>query len=148
MINNDLTWYRENNFPNEVVNWAEELASHIEQYYGLSFDGLFISNKKNEEQEDYPSLWLYNNDYVVESKDFLSQKQLDIDLARYHGNVKYFNIIADKFTSLNNPTDESKIKLKVSLGNNISCDICAVGVNCSNLSKLAQKFLEEHIEKL
>ena len=148
MIKNDLTWYRENNFPKEVVNWAEELASHIEQYYRLSFDGLFISNKKNEEQEDYPSLWLYNNDYVVESKDFLSQKQLDIDLARYHGNVKYFNIIADNFTSLNNPTDESKIILQVSLGNNIRCDISAVGVNCSNLNKLAQKFIEEHIENL
>lgn len=143
MNNNDLKWYRENDFPELVVNSAETIASQIEQYYGISFYGLFISNTKDDNQEDYPSLWLYNNEFVVESKNFLSQNQFDIDLVKYTGSIKYFNIIADKFTSLENPTNESKIKLVVSFGNNIRCLINAFGTNCVNLNKLAKEFIKE-----
>lgn len=144
MIQDDLKWYRENDFPETVVASAEEICSQIEKYYEITFVGLFISNTKNESTEEYPSLWLYNNDYIVESKDFLVQSHIDIDLAQYKSNVRYININADNFTALENPTVESKIKLRVSIGNNLKCVFDAVGVNCSKLSYMAKLFIAEH----
>ena len=147
MIQDDLKWYRENHFPETVVDSAEKIGSQIEKYYEITFDGLFVSNKKNESTEEYPSLWLYNNDYVVESKDFLVQSHLNIDLARYKGNVKYINIDADNFTALENPTMESKIKLQISIGDNLKCVFDAVGINCLRLSNMAKMFIAEHKER-
>ena len=144
MIQDDLKWYREIGFPETVISLAEDNISRIERYYGITFEGFYISNKKDESHDEYPSLWLFNNEFVVESKDFLSKTYLDIDLARYKENVKYINIITDNFSSLEEPLVDSKIKLIVSIGNNIKCTFDAVGANCSRLNDLAKMFIREH----
>lgn len=148
MNQNDLKWYQDNGFPTTVVNLAKEITPLIEEYYGITFEGLFISNSKDENQEMYPSLWLYNDEYIVESKDFLSETHLNIDIARYKKNVKYIQINSHNLKLSGRPTNDSRIKLMVSIGNNISCSFEAVGINCSKLNELAKKFIEVHKSSL
>ena len=142
MTQDDLNWYKENGFPETVVKTAAEKKAQVEKYYEMEFDEIFISNIQNEGQEEYPSLWLFSKQDVVECKDFLTR--FDIDIVRYKGNVRYVNIIADKNDTLTNPTPTSKMKLAVSLTSDVKCFFDAKGVNCLRLSGVAKRYLTEY----
>ena len=142
MIQNDLKWYEGNGFTETVLAAATEITALVEKYYEMTFDEMFICNVQRDGQEEYPSLWLFTEQDVVECKNFLTR--VDIDIARYKGAVKYVNIMADKTDSLINPTQASTVRLSVSLVDDIKCYFDAKGANCQRLSEIAKHFLKEY----
>ncbi len=142
MNQNDLEWYREIGFPNTVVSTAADIIAQVETYYAMLFDGFFISNIKNGDQEEYTSLWLFSGQYVVECKDYLTR--FDIDIVRFKDNVRYVSILSDRKESLTNPTNTSTMKLSVLLTDGVRCLYDATGYNCRKLSEIAQLYLKEY----
>lgn len=141
MKQDDLNWYRQNGFPEIVVNTAAEIISQVEKYYEMEFDEIFISNVQNNGYEEYPSLWMFTEQYAVECKFFLNR--FDIDLVRYKGRIKYVNIITDKYDTLGNPLPTASMKLTVSLKDDLKCLFDAKGINCVRLSGIAKRYLKE-----
>lgn len=144
MIKNDLKWYRENGFTETVVSTATEVSKQVERLYEMKFSELFICNIQKDGQEEYPSLWLFNEQDAVECKNFLTR--FDVDIVRYKGNVRYVNIITEKSDSLKNTTPSSTMKLYVSLFEDVKCLFDAKGANCQRLSGIAKRYLKEYKE--
>jgi hypothetical protein len=144
MKQNAFDWYEQNDFPKTVIISAQEITSQVETYYNMEFDTIFISNIQNENNEEYPSLWLFTNQYVVECKNFLTN--FDIDIAKYENSIKYINIITDNCDALNNPSQTSTMKLRMTLSNDTRCIFDALGLNCKRLSDIAKHFLKEYME--
>lgn len=142
MKENDLNWYRENGFAEAVLSTAAEITAQVEHYYEMGFDEIFISNVMEGDHEEYPSLWLFSDQDVVECKDFLTH--FDIDIVKYKSNVLYINIIANKGTVLYDPEKNSKMKLEVSIMENARCTFEAYGMNCIKLSGIVKRFLKEY----
>lgn len=144
MNQNDLNWYEGIGFPKPVILSANEKLHLVKRYYGMDFDILFISNTKDGNQEDYLSLWLLNDEYVVECKNFLNQQ--DIDIARYKGNVTYINIRFGNLDDIDYPVADSSMNLIISLGENI-CRFSAVGKNCTKLDFIAKTFIKDYTKR-
>ena len=144
MNQNDLKWYRENGFPETVVSTAVEITAQVERFYEMEFVEIFICNIQKEGQEEYTSLWLFTEQDVVECKNFLTR--FDIDIVRYKGNVRYVNIITNKSDALDKPSQDSTMKLAVSLAEDIKCFLDAKGANCQRLSGIAKRYLKEYKE--
>lgn len=140
MKQNVLKWYREIGFPETVVSTAADIIAQVETFYDMLFDGIFISNIRNGDQEEYTSLWLFSGQYVVECKDFLTR--FDIDIVRYKDNIRYVSILTDRKESLTNPTHTSTMKLSVLLADSVRCLYDATGLNCMKLSEIAQLYLK------
>lgn len=141
MEKNRFNWYQENGFPQTVIEAAQKICSTVESYYDLSFDTVFISNKINDGQMDYTSVWLFNDTYVAECKGFLAR--FNIDIVRYKDYVEYFNLIANNEMAFESPTDDSRMKVDILLKNTIRCSLDAAGRNCSQLKAIAKKYLED-----
>ena len=137
-----LNWYREIGLADTVVSSVEEIVSIVESYYKMEFDDIFISNIQNDHHEEYPSLWLFSEQDVVECKYFLTR--FDIDVAKYKGYVRYVNIITDSKETLASPKTTSTMKLVISLDHDIKCIFDAKGLNCIKLNEIAQRFLKEY----
>lgn len=142
MNTDSFKWYDEIGFPNTVISKALEVISKVEELYTMQFDDVFISNIQNDGHEDYPSLWLFTDQDVVECKFFLTR--FDIDIAKYKGNVRYVNIMANSSEDLIKPNSSSAMKLSVSLVDEVRCNFDAVGQNCLKLGEIAKRYLEEY----
>lgn len=145
MNQNLLKWYAENGFPQTVIDAAQTIISRVQKYYEVEFDEVFISNAMNDGHEDYTSLWMLTDEDATECKLFLTR--FDIDIVRYKGRVRYINIITDRSDTMNCPTQNSKMKLSISLTDDIRCQFEAAGLNCANLSRIAKRYLKEYKSK-
>ena len=142
MDKKEFNWYREIGYPEAVVSSAEVTVSQVESYYEMEFDEIFISNIQNESHEEYPSLWLFSNQDAVECKDFLTR--FDIDIVKYKGNVRYVNIISNSKDILKSTEPTSKMKLAISLADDLKCYFDAKGQNCRKLIGIAKRYLNEY----
>lgn len=142
MIDNDLKWYHDNGFPQGVIDTVKDITRNVENFYGLEFDRCFISNSIENGQEDYSSIWLFTKEDAVECKNFLVRQ--DVDIARIKGNVKYVNLIFEKFKLNNEPTADSSMNMVIFLADDIKCYFNAAGANCSKLLEIANIFLNEY----
>lgn len=144
MKKNAFDWYEQNGFPPTVILLAKEITSQVEKYYDMEFEMIFISNILNEKNEEYPSLWLFTDQYVVECKNFLTN--YDIDIVKYKNSINYINIITDNSNTLDNPSPASTMKLRITLSSDIRCIFDAFGTNCKKLGDIAKLFLKEYKE--
>ena len=124
------------------MNLASFDISKVEDFYEMQFEDMFISNIQNDGHEDYPSLWMFTDQDVVECKFFLTR--FDIDIVKYKGNVRYVNIMANGSEDIIKPNASSAMKLRVSLVDEVTCNFDAVGQNCLKLREIAKRYLEEY----
>lgn len=142
MIDNDLSWYLDNGYPQGVIDTVKEITRSVEKLYDLEFDRCFISNTIDNGQEDYSSIWLFTKGDVVECKNFLVRQ--DVDIARIKGNVRYVNLVLENLKLNDRPTVDSSINMVIFLTDDIKCYLNAAGINCTKLLDIASIFIDEY----
>lgn len=119
-----------------VETIIEELSVLFE---GVKFDDIFVCNVKSEDTTLIDSLWLGGSGYVVECKNFMSNRD-DYDLVRAIGAVKYYNIQKSNYSIVKGATEESSVFISISLNDSITSIIKGYGKNCDSAVNFAQKY--------
>ena len=109
-------------------------------YDNMQFDDIFINDMFRNGERTFASIWLFNEKYIVECKEFMTDD--DYDLAIFDKTVQYFNIRKKDYSDLENPTEKSNITIDATFGYNagLTCSFMANGKNCKYALNVAKKY--------
>lgn len=129
------------------INISEVAQKKVEEIYNeilllynnIDIKDILITNLINNDSIEYQSLWLFNEDFAIECKNFLSQQE-DFDLCPYN-EIIYYNIKKSNY-KLNGPiSPNSNVSITILTNNGrASCNLIATGVNCTHVIKISQKY--------
>lgn len=108
-------------------------------------EDIFITDYITEEGlREYENLWFFSANYIMEAKGFIKNDDLDIDVLT--GNVVSWRLMKDKFDLKEEPTDQSRMNLIVSLNRRSYCDLKASRENCQYLVEIFNRYVKPNFE--
>lgn len=118
----------------------QDLCNSIESLYcGIEFMDIFLCDIINNGSKEYTSLWLFNENHIVECKNFMYQD--DLDLTGINKNVLYFNVRKSNYDNWDNPGINSNVAIDIVLNSGkLSCNFIANGANCKYAINIAKKY--------
>jgi hypothetical protein len=120
----------------ERINELLELNSKIKE---CEIDDIFICEFKNEEgTRNYTSLWLFNEKYCIECKNFMSL--YDFDITPYNKRIDYCSITPVNFDFVT-PTNQSIINIHFHFGFGIAGNLIATEENCLSALNIYKKYI-------
>lgn len=130
------------------VNASESAKTKVEQIYNeilslynnINIDDIFITNVNNNGNVEWQSLWLFNENFAIECKNFLSQQE-DYDIAPLSNKIIYYNIKKGHYKLNDSPCQNSYISITILINNgHSSCNLIATGTNCVYAKNISQKY--------
>ncbi|MBS4810280.1 MAG: hypothetical protein KH058_05860 [Bacteroides sp.] len=126
---------------------VEEIYNEILFLYNnINIDDILITNVTNDGHVEWQSLWFFNEDLVIECKNFLSQ-QADYDIASLNNKIIYYNIKKGNYNLNDAPRQNSYINITILINNgHSSCNLMATGANCPYVKHISQKYFLKKID--
>lgn len=120
-------------FPAEFIPRIKAVLNFYNEVLKISVNQLLVTDYiKDEGQRVFDNVWLLNDSYMMEAKDFLLSN--DFDCAVYNS-VEYWKVKAIDF-DFNTPTDKSRIIIDLTLtcsGTGLKSSLKGTGKNCKYL---------------
>lgn len=136
-------YYKAINLSEVAKERVESIISEVEDLFDIKISDVLVGEISNNTNRDFTSLWLFDNYYIIECKEFMSKN--DFDFLAMNG-MFYVNI--NRIGYLNRrPIDGSKVRIETSSYGNASCSLTAVGKNCSYAEKIMKKYFIPNIKK-
>lgn len=123
----------------ELLARIEEIVKQYELILDEPVLEIFISEYQNaEKQREYEGLWLFTENLVMESKNFVSKD--DFDFALLKNNVNYINFIKKDY-NLEEANANSRFTINSEVFDDIKIYIKSSGSNCDKLLALSKKYI-------
>ena len=107
---------------------------------------IFISNyAETNGKEQFKDLWLFSDNYVIESMNFSKQEKLTLEIALFSKNIQTASIEASNFDFLQKPEDDSRLHVQFYTFSDFSCDQIASGHNCKVLLSIYEKYIKHNM---
>ena len=133
-----------------TIGMGEVLQNRVEeilQIFATSFEteikDIFVSEYVDSENKRvFENLWLLNSEFIMESKEFVSD--YDFDFIRLKNNVVYLQIKKTSF-DFKEPTNNSRLNLHLRFTDSLIGDFKASRENCTQLMYILKKYIQPNL---
>jgi len=144
-MNKRFTRYLDSIGSSDIMkNRIEEILKDVRKLTGKNEDDILVSDIYDQEgNRQHVSLFIVTEFYIIESKNFLLE--YNIDFVKYKRNITYAKFTIKDF-DFKNSNDKSRLKLSFHFTNNsIKTNITTSRSNCLNLFNFFVKHIRPNI---
>jgi len=99
---------------------------------------------KDDGSREYESLWFFSPNYMMEVRNFRSDRQYDIDLARSKGWIAYYRTYAKDY-DFKRASSESRMTIEALNNDTVNMEWKASRDNCDKLKSILENYLKPNI---
>ena len=107
---------------------------------------IFISNyKETDGKEQFKDLWLFSDNYVIETINFSKQETPKLEMTIFSNNIQAVVFETNNFDFSQKAKDDSSLHVVFYTFNDCSCDQIASGRNCDALMSIYKKYIKNNL---
>ena len=110
---------------------------------------IFISNyKETDGKEQFKDLWLFSDNYVIESMNFSKQETPKLEMTIFSNNIQVVAFETKNLDFSQKAKDNSSLHIVFYTFSIFSCDQIASGRNCDALMSIYQKYIKNNLVRV
>ncbi len=108
---------------------------------------IFIANydQKSDGKVIFKGLWLFSDNYVLETLNFLNSPSPKTEITRFNKNIRYVTVDSNNYIFSEKPSDASILHIALYTFHSFECDFIAYGQNCNNLYRIYEDYIKDNL---
>ncbi len=143
MSKNDFTPYLTSiGITKAYLERAIEIINFYESHIVDEIKDIFVCEHIDENgNREYESLYLFNEELIMEAKQFLHKDKDTFDAATYHKSICYWEMTKSNYDFVNEATSESRMNVQFRMLSTIAGELKASQTNCDALKEIYLKYI-------